>query len=64
MGLIIVSILVYCLVFYVDIRLCSYIKELETSLDDVKKAVFRETKVKDKEHDIEKTKERILELHR
>ena len=64
MGLIIVSTLFCCLVFYVDIRLCSYIKELETSLDDVKKAVFRETKVKDKEHDIKKTKERIQELHR
>lgn len=64
MGLIIVSTLVCCLVFYVDIRLFSNIKELETSLDDVKKAVFRETKVKDKEHNIEKTKERIQELHR
>nr|XP_022324777.1 myosin-6-like isoform X13 [Crassostrea virginica] len=40
----------------------SNIKELETSLDDVKKAVFRETK--EKEHDIEETKERIQELHR
>nr|XP_022324785.1 restin homolog isoform X2 [Crassostrea virginica] len=45
-------------------QISSNIKELETSLDDVKKAVFRETKVKDKEHDIEKTKERIQELHR
>ncbi|XP_078323987.1 uncharacterized protein LOC111125351 isoform X2 [Crassostrea virginica] len=45
-------------------QISSNIKKLETSLADVKKAVFRETKVKDEEHDIEKTKERIQQLHR
>ena len=38
------------------------VQELESSLDEVKKAILRESKVTDK--DIEKTKERIEELHR
>ena len=38
------------------------VQELESSLDEVRKAILRESKVTDK--DIEKTKERIEELHR
>ena len=40
------------------------VQELESSLDEVKKAVFGESKVKDNEHGIEIIKERIQELHR
>ena len=38
------------------------VQELESSLDEVRKAILRESKVTDK--DIEKTKKRIEELHR
>ena len=37
---------------------------MESNLKDVDKAVFGESMVKDKEHDIGKTKERIKELNR
>lgn len=40
------------------------IKEMETNLDEVKKSVFKVKKVKDGEHDIEKTKAKIEDLHR
>ena len=42
----------------------SNVKDLESNLKDVDKALFGEPMVKDKEHDIGKTKERIKELNR
>ena len=44
--------------------ICRNVKDLESNLKDVDKAVFGELVVKDKEHDIGKTKERIQELYR
>lgn len=49
-------------IFYHNISICRNIEELESNLEDVKKAVFGESDFKD--HDIKKTKERIQELHR
>ena len=46
------------------IFICSNVKDLESNLKDVDIAVFGESVVKDKEHDIGKTKERIEELNR
>uniref|UniRef100_A0A8W8LCD9 Mitochondria-eating protein C-terminal domain-containing protein n=2 Tax=Magallana gigas TaxID=29159 RepID=A0A8W8LCD9_MAGGI len=39
-------------------------KELESNLEELKKVVFLVTKVKEKEHNIEKTKAKIQDLHR
>nr|XP_034300840.1 cingulin isoform X4 [Crassostrea gigas] len=38
-------------------------KELESNLEELKKVVFLVTKVKEKEHNIEKTKAKIQDLH-
>ena len=46
------------------IFICSNVRDLESNLKDVDKALFGESMVKDKEHDIGKTKERIKELNR
>ena len=46
------------------IFICSNVKDLDSNLKDVDKALFGESMVKDKEHDIGKTKERIKELNR
>lgn len=44
--------------------ICRRAKELESNLEELKKVVFAVKKVKDKEHDIEKTKAKIQDLQR
>ena len=46
------------------IFISSNVKDLDSNLKDVDKALFGESMVKDKAHDIGKTKERIKELNR
>lgn len=44
--------------------ICRRAKELESNLEELKKVVFAVEKVKDKEHDIKKTKAKIQDLQR
>lgn len=50
--------------YFITNVICRRANEVESNLEELQKVVFSVTKVKDKEHDIEKTKTKIQDIHR